>query len=67
MSGKSTASNLINVTQYDSNCLDKHLLVDVIYTDFSKTIDPINHDLLLAKLNGLAFSDDFKELLRSYL
>lgn len=49
--GRSTATNLMCLTQSIAETLDNSGQVDVIYTDFSKAFDSINHELLLHKLN----------------
>ena len=43
---------------------DKGNFVDAIFMDFSKAIDALNHDLLIAKLEAYGFS---KTSLRSNL
>ena len=40
---------------------------DVIYTDFSKAFDRVNHDLLLYKLSCMGFSNNAVRWLKSYL
>ena len=39
----------------------------MIYTDFSKAFDRIDHRILLAKLSELGFSDALVSFFRSYL
>lgn len=41
--------------------------IDVIFTDFQKAFDQINHNILLAKLRLFSFSDSLVSLLKSYL
>lgn len=64
--GRSTITNLVEVTQYISDCLDRRRQVDVIYTDFSKAFDTVNHSLLIHKLDDLGFSGEVTDLMRSY-
>ena len=40
---------------------------DVIYSDFSKAFDKVNHKLLLNKLTLMGFSISAEECLNSYL
>jgi ribonuclease P/MRP protein subunit RPP40 len=47
--------------------LDKNTQVDVIYTDFSKAFDRIDHNILLNKLRHFGFSDSLLNLFESYL
>ena len=50
-----------------SSSLDKRGQLDVIYTDFSKAFDKVNHHLLLRKLAGIGFSCNLSDLIASYL
>ena len=67
MVGRSTVTNLASLTQYASEILDNQGQVDVIYTDFSKAFDSIDHRCLINKLDHHGLSNDFLALLRSYL
>ena len=67
ISGRSTVTNLFVITQYISDQLDKSLQVDVVYTDFTKAFDHLDHSRLLCKLHRYGFSDSLVQLLRSYL
>jgi hypothetical protein len=48
--GRSTSTNLSCISHFISAALDKNTQVDVIYTDFSKAFDRIDHNILLNKL-----------------
>lgn len=67
MRGRSTITNLTCLTQFVSETLDDAGQVDVIYTDFSKAFDRIDHNIILFKLGSLGFSDSLMSLLGSYL
>lgn len=67
ISKRSTISNLTIFTQYISDHIDKLGQVDVVYTDFSKAFDKINHRLLLNKLRTFGFSDSLILFFSSYL
>lgn len=67
MQGRSTTTNLFCITQYISESLDSGGQVDVIYTDFSKAFDRLDHGILLCKLRQFGFSDKLSDLLASYL
>lgn len=65
--GKSTASNLVEFTNFCTSNLEQGKQVDCIYTDFSKAFDRLNHQLLLYKLKLLGFPPLFVGWLSSYL
>lgn len=65
--GRSTTSNLFVITQFISDHLDKSSQVDVVYTDFSKAFDRLDHRLLLSKIRHFCISDDLIRLIGSYL
>lgn len=67
MKGRSTTTNLFCVTQYISESLDKHSQTDVIYTDFTKAFDRLDHQLLLNKLEKIGLSYSLLLLFKSYL
>lgn len=67
MSGRSTTTNLATLTQFVSCELDKQTQVDVIYTDFSKAFDRLDHGVLLKKLHSFGLSDALVDLMKSYL
>ena len=50
MSKKSCATNLITLTDDIAYSLFNDIGTDIIYFDFAKTFDTVNHDLLLLKL-----------------
>lgn len=67
MEKRSTVSNLVSITQYISYELDSQGQVDVIYTDFSKAFDLIDHSILLTKLTTFGFSNTLVKFFKSYL
>ena len=50
LSGKSCTTNLINLTDDIACNLHNDKSIDIIYFDFAKAFDTVNHDLLLQKL-----------------
>ena len=66
IAGRSTVSNLMCKTQFISEAIDQRSQVDVIYTDFSKAFDKIDHNILLRKLESYGFSDALINLFKSY-
>ena len=52
---RSTCTNLVGLTQYIAETLDKSEQVDVIYTDFAKAFDYVDHKVLLNKLQNFGF------------
>ena len=67
LSGRSTVTNLVSVTQYIANTLDNQGQVDVIYTDLSKAFDRLDHGLLLKKLSSVGLDQNLLLLFQSYL
>lgn len=65
--GRSTTTNLACITQTIAEGLDRRHQVDVVYTDFSKAFDRLNHSLLVDKLASFGFSASLVGLFRSYL
>jgi hypothetical protein len=59
--------SVASVTQYLSDALDISKLMYLVYTDFLKGFDRIDHGFLLIKLESFGFSDSLVELIRSYL
>ena len=48
---KSCVTNMTDLIETLANAFMKKLLTDIIYFDFAKAFDTVNHDLLLKKLN----------------
>ena len=67
MEQRSTVSNLTCFTQYIADVLDDQGQVDVIYTDFSKAFDKIDHTLILNKLVLFGFNCPLVNFFKSYL
>lgn len=53
MTGRSTTTNILVFQRYVLDALKTGYQADVIYTDFSKAIDKIDHDILTLKLCNL--------------
>lgn len=67
MKGRSTTSNLICITQNIAESLDQGKQMDVVYTDFTKAFDRLDHTILIDKLATFGFSINLIRLLKSYL
>ena len=65
--GRSTTTNLMHITQIIASALDNRQQVDVLYTDFSKAFDTLNHIFLLEKLSNVGLSKSLICLFHSYL
>lgn len=65
--GKSTVTNLVILEGVVMNALNEGAQVDCIYLDFSKAFDRVNHQLLLAKLQGYGVNGPLLMWLESYL
>lgn len=67
VSGKSVLSNLLSFVEDVMGVLDKGGRVDVIYTDFVKAFDTVDHEILLKKLYLFGLSKRLLLLFASYL
>ena len=67
LSGRSTVTNLAVFCNFVARRLDKKLQVDVIYTDFKKAFDRVDHFLLIDKLSAIGFKGQLLRWLFSYL
>ncbi|KAJ8717226.1 hypothetical protein PYW08_005625 [Mythimna loreyi] len=64
---RSTTSNLILSHEFVSEGMDQRAQVDVIYTDYSKCFDRINHTVLLDKLLLTGIHGDLYRWFSSYI
>jgi len=65
--GRSTTTNLLEFTSLVNDAFSEKKQTDVIYTDFSKAFDSVNHDLLLYKLRCIGFPFAFLRWVSTYL
>ena len=63
----SVVSQLIETIDDWTKALDNGYLVDIVYFDFAKAFDSINHDLLLQKLCNYGLTGNCIKWLSSYL
>jgi len=64
---RSTSTNLLEFTSLITRGFLTHHQTDVIYTDFSKAFDSVNHRILIYKLSLLGFPPNLLEWILSYL
>lgn len=64
---RSTITNLLELTTLVNEGFINMKQTDVIYNDFSKAFDKVNHDLLLFKLDRMGFGISLVKWLESYL
>lgn len=67
LKGRSTASNLVLLNDILTEAMDSGFQVDVIYTDYSKAFDRIDHRLLLSKLYLIGIRGDLLRWFSSYI
>lgn len=67
MTNKSPVTNLMCFSHSVNNAVDDNGQVDVIFTDFAKAFDKVDHDILLRKLDGFGFSNSLLQICISYL
>lgn len=65
--GRSTVTNLACITEFISDAMDRGCQTDVIYTDFSKAFDMVDHGVLIDKLFSFGFSAKQISFMQSYL
>ena len=63
----STESLLLHLTETWRNALDKDLKVGVLFIDFRKAFDTVNHTILLEKLKAIGVSGDLLSWLDDYM
>lgn len=67
ISGRSVVTNLVEFTQSALETIEKGSQMDVIYTDFSKAFDRVNHIVLLSKLERIGVGGSLLRWIQSYL
>lgn len=67
MKGRSTATNLACFISDLVDAVDRGSPVDVIYTDFSKAFDKVDHKLLVKKLHTIGIAGNLLQWCESYL
>ena len=67
MKGRSICTNLLTFTNYAIKVIESKSQLDVIYTDFSKAFDRIQHSILLRKLNRFGIHSNMLKWIESYL
>jgi hypothetical protein len=65
--GRSTVTNLAVFTQRISDALEAKSQVDVVFTDFSKAFDQVQHRIVLDKLKNVGVCDGLMRLFFSML
>ena len=65
--GRSVETNLLCFYNFLVNSMESGIQTDVIYTDFSKAFDSVNHSVLIAKLKIYGITDQLLTWLSSYL
>jgi Reverse transcriptase (RNA-dependent DNA polymerase) len=67
LKGRSAVSNLMLFTSFCLNKIENGCQVDVVYTDFSKAFDCLNHKILLGKLHAYGIMSRVHKWIKSYL
>jgi hypothetical protein len=65
--GKSTTSQLLQVLHKLCESLDKRIQTDVLYLDFAKAFDRVDHQLLLKKLSDFGVCGNLLSWFQNYL
>ena len=67
MNGKSCTTQLLTVYDEIGKHLDEGKRTDMIFLDFSKAFDSVDHNMLIHKLNKLGFSGKLLLWINDYL
>lgn len=67
MKGRSTTTNLVQFVHTTNLTLTKNKQLDVIYTDFSKAFDRVDHSCLIRKLSLIGVHSSLLTWIRSFL
>ena len=64
---RSVETNVLESLNFWTASLDKSKPVDVIYFDFAKAFDKVNHDLLIAKLRSVGIHEKIATWLQNFI
>lgn len=67
LKSRSTVSNLLLATNYITKSMEGGAQIDVVYTDYSKCFDRIDHNLLMRKLAVAGIHGDLYRWFKSYI
>ena len=67
LTGKSTTEQLLQVLHKIGEMLDKRIQTDIVYLDFAKAFDRVDHQLLLKKLKNFGISGNLLQWFKNYL
>lgn len=67
LKARSVETNMACFTDFLLGAMDNNKQVDVVYTDFSKAFDKINHDILIKKLMEIGVHGSLLRWIDSYL
>ncbi|XP_008190178.1 uncharacterized protein LOC103312002 [Acyrthosiphon pisum] len=65
--GRSTTTNLLVFNNFVIKAVEKHIQVDVIFTDFTKAFDRVDHGRLIETLYKTGFGEPLLSWFKSYL
>ncbi|XP_022175933.1 uncharacterized protein LOC111038911 [Myzus persicae] len=65
--GRSTTTNLLVFNNFVMKAVEKHIQVDVIFTDFTKAFDRVDHGCLIETLYKTGFGEPLLSWFKSYL
>jgi hypothetical protein len=66
-SGRSTDTILLNFYDNITDCVDRGLVIDSIFFDFSKAFDSVPHDVLMSRLYDYGIQGNLLQWIHSFL
>lgn len=67
LKGRSTTSNLLEFSNFLLSNIESGFQIDVLFTDFSKAFDRIQHNILIKKICGFGIHSSMLKWIWSYL
>ena len=67
LQGRSTDTILLKFYDYVTDCMDRNLVVDAVFLDFSKAFESVPHDILIARLKSCGIGGNVADWIEDFL